>query len=151
MAAVAADLPIRGLLQRERAARLQNRGDGQGITFVVVLYELVNAVFPDQPAVTSSLQNLQRAVQVVLVDRLIDLGNDASAVASVRALAEEYLAYLASRSQSVAAANREDAMLHAHGTALHRRITAFLERRDRDPQRAPSLSSPPGSPIGSGR
>ena len=99
MAAVAADLTIRGLLQRERAARLQNRGDGQGITFVVVLYELVNAVFPYQPAVTSSLQNLQRAVQVVLVDRLIDLGNDASAVASVRALAEEYLAYLASRSQ----------------------------------------------------
>jgi len=151
MAAVAADIAIRGLLQAERGARLENRDDGQGLTFVGVLYELVNTVFPEQSAANGALRRVQRTVQVVLVDRLIDLANDASAAANVRALAEEYLAYISRKTYSVAVADEKDTTAHAHNMAMHRRVTAFLDRQDREPKRAPKLESPPGSPIGTGR
>lgn len=151
MATVAADLTIRALLHPERAARLENREDGQGVTFVVVLAQLVQTVFPEEPAANSALQRLQRTVQAVLVDRLIDLANQESAAANVRALAEEYLAYLVERSAAVAEVNLEDATVHAHHMAMHRRIKAFLDRRDREPRRTPTLPLPPGSPIGVGR
>lgn len=148
MASIAADMTMAGLLNAERAARLENRGDGQGVSFVTVLYELVRTVFPDKPAPNSELLRLQRAVQVVLVDRLIDLAGNTSAPANVRGLAEEYLDHIAGTSTEGALSDLR-VLPHAHFMALARRISAFLERRDREPARAPKLKSPPGSPIGS--
>jgi hypothetical protein len=151
MAAVAANMTIRGLLNASRAARLQNRDDGQGVTFVTVLRELAKTVFPDQPAASSVLRRLQRTVQTVLVDRLIDLASNASASANVRALAEEFLGHFAQKARVLALANAKDTAASSHHSAMHRRVQSFLQRQDREPKRAPSLESPPGSPIGSGR
>ena len=151
MAAVAADMTIRGLLNPQRAARLQNRGDGQGVTFVNVLYELTVTVFPEVPAENSMLRGLQRTVQAVAVDRLIDLANNPGASANVRALAEEYLAHIATKAAVMGAADANDTAARSHNMAMSRRIKSFLERQDREPKRAPALESPPGSPIGSGR
>lgn len=150
MASIAAEMTMTGLLNAERAARLENRGDGQGVSFVTVLYELVRAVFPEQPAANSELQRLQRAVQVVLVDRLIALANSSQASANVRALTEGYLEHIA-ESCGNAAGTDDDMMSRSHKKAIARRVRAFLERRDREPARAPKLQTPPGSPIGAGR
>ena len=151
MASIAADMTISGLLNPQRASRLENRDDGQGVNFLVVLYELSKTVFPDQPAANSALRRLQRAVQVVLVDRLIELANNSKAASSVRALSEEYLLFFQASTKTLADANIEDAVSHSHNMAIQRRIHAFLERQDREPARAPALKLPPGSPIGSGR
>jgi len=150
MASVAAEMTIAGLLNTQRAARLENRGDGQGMSFVTVLFELISAVFPEQPAANSELLQLQRAVQVVLVDRLLDLAGDKSAPANVRALAEHYLGHLA-QSSLAKAEGSASFLTQSHCMAIARRVNAFLERRDREPARAPKLKSPPGSPIGGGR
>jgi len=150
MASIAADMTLAGLLNAERAARLENRGDGQGVSFVTVLYELVRTVFPEQPAANSELQRIQRAVQVVLVDRLIALADSKSAAANVRALTEGYLEHIA-KSGAALSATGDDFVLLSHHKAIARRINAFLQRRDREPSRAPKLKTPPGSPIGTGR
>jgi len=150
MASIAAEMTIGGLLNVERAARLENRGDGQGMSFVTVLYELVRAVFPESSPASDERLRLQRAVQVVLVDQLLALASNGSAPANVRALAEEYLEHLAAR--CLDEADKSDSVsLKSHCKAIARRVTAFLERRDRAPDRAPKLSAPPGSPIGAGR
>ncbi|MGK0153552.1 MAG: hypothetical protein ACI9SE_000498 [Neolewinella sp.] len=151
MASVAAEMTIRGLLNPQRAARLQNRDDGQGVTFVTVLYELSNTVFPDQSAANSVLRRLQRTVQAVLVDRLIDLARNTSASAGVRALAEAYLGHSAQKAGMLSSVDIKDVAAHSHHAAMQRRIQSFLQRQDREPKRAPSLASPPGSPIGSDR
>ena len=151
MAAVAANMTIRGLLNPARAARLQNRDDGQGLTFAAVLHDLADTVFPDEPGASSMLRRLERTVQTVLVDRLIDLANNATASANVRALAEEFLGHFSRKSFVLAAADEKDTAASSHYSAMRRRIEAFLQRQDREPKRAPMLESPPGSPIGGGR
>jgi hypothetical protein len=150
MASIAADMTITGLLNVERAARLENRGDGRGVSFVTVLFELIRTVFPEAPAANLELLKLQRAVQVVLVDRLLDLAGNAKAPANVRALAEQYLDHLAESSLATAK-DGASFLTQSHCMAIVRRITAFLERRDRAPKRSPKLETPPGSPIGTGR
>ena len=150
MAAVAAELTIGALLHRERAARLASRGDGQGLTFGDVLGGLEQVVFArgDGPLSWSALE---RAVQDVYVDALIELADDRRAAAGVRALTEYHLQHVGSRAETWSADASYATEQRAHADAIARRVTAFLQRRDRSPGRAPSLEAPPGSPIGGGR
>ncbi|HEB53754.1 MAG TPA: hypothetical protein ENI87_10930, partial [bacterium] len=147
MATVSARLTIDGLLQRERAARLEHRGDGRGLTFDGVLQALVDQVFGGTLA-SRALTSIERAVQDVAVDRAIALAEDARAAAAVRAAAENML----QRVRDIAAAGSADQELPAvdrqHLRALTRRLDAFLQRRDRAPTRVPRHAAPPGSPIG---
>ena len=150
MAAVAAELTISALLHPQRAARLTSRGDGQGLTFGDVLGGLEETVFArgDGPLDWSPLQ---RAVQVVYVDALLDLADQRRAPAAVRALTEYHLEHLAEEARFWRVADRNPVEQRAHATGLWRRITAFLQRQDRAPRRAPPREVPPGSPIGGGR
>lgn len=150
MAAVAAELTISALLHPQRAARLTSRGDGRGLTFGEVLGGLEETVFvrPDGPLAWSAVQ---RAVQVVYVDALLALADNGRAPAAVRAMTEYHLEHLAAEARFWRAASSNPVEQRAHATGLWRRITAFLERRDREPRRAPPREAPPGSPIGGGR
>lgn len=150
MAAIAADLTLSGLLHRERAARLCLRGDGDGLTFEDVLDRIGRRAFGEAVTPAQPYSAEQRVVQSVFVDRLIDLAGDDAAAADVRAVAEGCLQKLADDARHRAAAAVGGWGEVARDNALVRRITAFLERRDREPRRALPLSTPPGSPIGSG-
>jgi hypothetical protein len=150
MAASCAELTIEALLHPRRAARLISRGDGQGLTFSDVLGGLEETVFAsgDGPPVWGALQ---QAVQVAYVDALLELAEDAGAAAAVRAMTEYHLEHLAKEARFWRLSSETSVELRAHATGLWRRITAFLERRDRAPRRAPPREVPPGSPIGGGR
>ncbi len=150
MAASAAELTIGALLHPRRAARLASRGDGPGLGFGDVLGGLEETVFArgDGPLEWGPLQ---RAVQVVYVDALLDLADERRAPAAVRALTEYHLEHLASEARFWRVADSNPVEQRAHATGLWRRITAFLERRDREPRRAPPREVPPGSPIGDGK
>ena len=150
MAAVAAELTVSALLQPQRAARLMSRGDGQGLSFGDVLGGLEQTVFA---RATTPLQwsAAERAVQSVYVDGLIELADNRRAAAGVRAITEYHLQHLGFEAKTRSLEARNPVEQRAHAAALSRRVEAFLERRDREPRRAPPHALPPGSPIGGGR
>jgi hypothetical protein len=147
MAVVCADLTISGLLHPERAARLEHRGDGEGMTFDWVVRQLVDAVFGGVfPADAVVRAGVWRAVQSLCVDRLMDLAANRSAAAAVRDVAEAALARVADIARS------EPARLgYAHAAGLARGIGTFLDDPARQARRLPDAEVPPGSPIGGGR
>ncbi|MCK5942237.1 MAG: zinc-dependent metalloprotease [Planctomycetes bacterium] len=147
MATVCAELTIDALLQPQRAARLELRGDGRGLTFDDVLTGVEDALF-GEPQGVLDWPVVQRAAQNVYVDRLIALADDARAAAGVRALAEQRLEDLAGRANGWRSLGGLPPEQRAHVAAMWRRMHAFLERRDRAPRRTPRLEAPPGSPIG---
>lgn len=130
MAVVCADLTISGLLNPQRAARLEHRGDGHGVTFEHVLAALEEAIF--EPPATPQ----QQALQDLFVDRLMDLASNGTAAAAARSRCDATLARVARRPST---------------RTMSQRIHAFLAAPNRDSRRAPRLTTPPGSPIGSGR
>ena len=143
MATVSADLTIGGLLQPQRAARLLHRGDGGALTFDGVLRRLQAAVFAEDLA--AGRTEIERAVESVMTDRLMDLASDESAAAGVRAAAEVALVDLATRNNPLSASAAE----RNHASSLERRIQTFLNDPERNARRVPELATPPGSPIGS--
>jgi hypothetical protein len=134
-------------LHPERAARLEHRGDGDGMTFDWVVRRLVDAVFGGAvPADAVVAAGVQRAAQSLCVDRLMDLAADRSAAAAVRDVAETALTRIADLARS------DPARLgYAHAAGLARRIRAFAHDPARDARRTPDSDVPPGSPIGGGR
>ena len=146
MASVAAALTVQTLLHPQRAARLLSRGDGRGLGFDDVLSGLRQTVFArgDGPLRWGAVE---RAVQDVYVDALIDLADDGRAAAGVRAMTEHHLHKLAALVEPLDVAGVAIEQ-RAHATALARRIRAFLGRRDRSLRRSPAYETPPGSPIG---
>lgn len=128
MATVCADLTISGLLHPQRAARLEHRDDGAGLTFGDVLDAVSEAAF------TNGEGPIQRAVQAIYVDRLMELADDRRAAAAVRERAELALAQVGGW---VLASQRD-----------RQRVRRFLEDPARGHRRAPAHEAPPGSPIG---
>lgn len=161
MAAISADLTIRALLHPERLARLVARGDGQELTMAELLVELGGEVFaeqavaeqvaPDEVTTDGASVRIVRTVQNVLVDRLIDLVDDARAPAEVRAIAEAHLARLGQLAARRAEQGGSNIMELGHQRGIARRVQAFVRRQDREPRRAPKHDVPPGSPIGTSR
>jgi hypothetical protein len=91
---------------------------------------------------------MQRAVQRVVTDALIDLAGGA-AMSQVRAVATLKLRELHTRAGMLSAARQNDVAVVAHTAALRDDITRFLERpASPAPQRFALPTAPPGAPIG---
>ena len=149
-AAVAADLVVAGLLEPTRCARLldQHRLDPALPGLDEVLAALTSACLRDEP-LTPRLAAVAERLEVVLVDRLVELASRGDAPAPVRARAELALARVAERFGQTAAADGDGHQAtRAH---LARLIEQALERDapPADPRRR-SGAPPPGSPIGDG-
>lgn len=144
-AEVAADMAISGLLEPSRAARCvgQNSRDRAYPSFREVTDGLVKTAFaPSDPNRSRAL--VQRAVQSLLVERLMELAANPNAQFQVRSTASDTLRGLAATLKRTAAT----ADTAAHYRSLIDDIERFLKRPD-SPRRQPAqLPNPPGDPIG---
>ncbi|MBI4540940.1 MAG: zinc-dependent metalloprotease [Gemmatimonadetes bacterium] len=145
-AVAAADLTVSMIFQPERAARLveQHALHGELPGLGEVIDRVLDRAF--QPAAPEGyLAEIGRAVQRLLVDRLMELARDAE-MPQVRAVAAYKLQPLAGRALAAAArANDDD---RAHFALLAADIGRFLERPGEPARARKPLPAPPGSPIG---
>ncbi len=147
-ASIAAEMAIGALLDANRAARLvdfhaQNATNPD-------LHEVIRAIMTatwQQPMPSSAYHTaIQRTVQTVAVNKLVDLAADDSAAQQVRAVANESL-------RALLLELKKNGMIEANALA-HRKFLAeeierFLTRPDATRKRAAPLPTPPGDPIGS--
>jgi len=144
VATIAADGTLLGILQPERAARMveQNALDAAQPGFRNVVDALVRYVWNDRSS-NRYEKSIQRAIQGLLVRRLMDTAAEPKATAEVRAIAEDALRGL-------------EETLHSRSTdpvdGAHRRTTAsdirrFLARPSGPWQPLQPLQVPAGSPI----
>ncbi|MGE3821024.1 MAG: zinc-dependent metalloprotease [Isosphaeraceae bacterium] len=140
-ATVAADLAVSGLLQPQRAARLEDhhsrdpRNPGFSEVVQALLQETWDAPRPDDPR----RRAIAEAVQTVVAQRLTRLAANESATASVRAIATDALERLSARLGSE----------NPHRRAARDEIRRFLDRPDETNRRSTTPAVPPGDPIGS--
>jgi hypothetical protein len=138
------------LLDEERAARLVEQAalDPALPDLAEVLEALRRQVFDQAPA-DRYLAEIQRAVQRVVVDRLIRL-SEAASMPQVRAVVEWELVGLGDLMAEAHedAARREDTGSAAHYRALATDIGRYLDRRVEPAEVPGQLRVPPGSPIG---
>jgi hypothetical protein len=144
-ATTAADLAVSGLLDPARGARLEvfHASDAQNPGFDEVLRGLIGRTWGEPvrtagPAGAGPEEAVRRAVQALVVTRVMDLAANASASPPVRAIARNALRRLAAQ-----LAPRTD----AHGLETRQDIQRFLERPDAPRTRTPPPKIPPGEPI----
>jgi hypothetical protein len=140
-ATVAADLAVSALLQPQRAARLIDfhARDASYPDFAEVLKALVARTWGQKPPADAPKAEVLRAVQSLVVARLMGLASDAGASPRVRDEATAALRALASRLEDA-----ED----AHRRAARDEIRRFLDRPDPVHRRSEPPPTPPGDPIG---
>jgi len=141
-AAAAADMAVQGLLQPERAERLVDfhRRDPRLPGFEEVLDALAKSSFSSGKE-DARRAELRRAVQWVVVRRMIGLSSDPAASAGVRSRVDGALRSL--RHQLETKGTDPDAFLAGE-------IARYLERPLGDPAKLPAPPEPPpGQPIGS--
>ena len=147
-ASIAAEMAIGALLDPSRAARLvdfhaQNPAHPD-------LSEVIREIFVatwKAPASTNGYHSaIQRTVQNVAVNKLIDLAADENAAQQVRAVATESLRALLPELKKIGMIEANDL---AHRKLLAEEIERFLARPDATRKRATPLPTPPGDPIGS--
>jgi hypothetical protein len=145
-ASAAADLTVSMLLQPERAARLveQHAIDPSLPGLDRVVDRLVSTTFAHPAGRDAYQAEVNRAVEAVVIRRLMDLAANAS-MPAVRAIAVARLTGLRS---SFAQSTSADPAEHAMAVLFAREIGRFLERPWADTQRVPVPTAPPGSPIG---
>ncbi len=143
IAVTGADLTISALIQPERIGRLIDfhSRDRSNLGFEEVLDRLIAQVFAPVPSNPRQLGTISRAIQSLLVTRLLELGGNNSASAESRAIVVDRLRKLR-RSLAIPGGNL------AHRQFLIDEIEQFLERPapTRRPLETPEL--PPGDPIG---
>jgi len=141
-ATVAADVTIGFVLQLDRAARMvaQHAVDPTLPGLDEVIDRLAKAVF-DAPAATPYEQEVRRAEERVLVDRIMWLAAG-SPNAQVRAVAAYKLQGLASRQTVTGEAEKAQRLLLAAD------IKRFLERPAESIRPIVAPDAPPGAPIG---
>ncbi|RUL86499.1 DUF5117 domain-containing protein [Tautonia sociabilis] len=146
-ASIAADLAVSGLLRRERAARLidYHSRDESYPDFNEVVGALVDRAWRDGAPASGSVGAIRRAVQSLVVTRLMELADDDEAAPEVRATATEALRGILDR------VDPDDGPDPAPRRAIRDDITRFLERPAPVRSRAEPPPAPPGDPIGSGR
>jgi hypothetical protein len=153
-AATAAGLAVSGLLDPARTGRLVDlaRRDPSLLSLEEALEALVERSFGDRGAgepADPRRGEIRRAVQAVVVDRLIGLASDPSASPAVRARTEAALETLGARLGEAARAGETGASV-AHAAYLAREIDRHLSRDRSDASPLPAAAgAPPGSPIGS--
>jgi uncharacterized protein DUF4953/uncharacterized protein DUF5117 len=143
-AAIAADLALSALLEPSRAARMIefHAENAANPDFKESLDAIVAATWKAPAAQNAYHRAIQRSVQSLTAQRLMDLASNENASPLVRAEAAEALRSL-------------NALLKATvGADAHRRMTQedierFLNRPDAVRQATRPLPSPPGDPIGS--
>ncbi len=141
----AADLVVRLLFHPERAARLvQQRALDPGQPGLELIIDRVIAATFDAPAASPYEAEIGRAVQRVVVDRLMALAASAP-MSQVRAVATQKLLQLADRPVRAGSGSSENRAARALIAADIRRFAG----RPYDPTKVvPAAGLPPGSPIG---
>jgi hypothetical protein len=145
--AIAADVTIGFVLQPDRAARMvaQYAVDQSLPGLGEVIDKLTKATF-DQPTSGTYEAEVRRAIERVLVDRVMWLANS-SPNSQVRAIASFKLQKLAARLRAEVGRTELDQAQH---TLMAADIKRFLERPAADPEKVrPASPAPPGAPIGS--
>ncbi|HEX6185083.1 MAG TPA: zinc-dependent metalloprotease, partial [Pyrinomonadaceae bacterium] len=149
-AVVAADLAVSRLLERNRAARLVqfHALDRANLDFRQVVDALVARTWRVPAPRDGYHAAVGRAVQTLVVTRLMDLAADPDAAPHVRAVATEALRNIKDNETQLTV--RDDAT-GIHFRATREEIERFLARPDAPRRRTPPPPTPPGDPIGAGR
>jgi hypothetical protein len=146
-ATIAADFAVSGLLEQHRAARLIafHARNGTNPDFKEIADALLARTWK-QPLPTNAYHAaIARAVQSLVVMRLMELAADDDAAPQVRAIATEELRGLSAWLTSPASIAVEAATRRA----THDDIERFLARPDATRKQTAPLPVPPGDPIGS--
>ena len=145
-AEILADMTISGLLEPNRAARMINQNSRNKLSphFREVVDALMKATWRAPVSSDVSEAVVQRAVQSLLMMRLMDLAANDRALSQVRSIATESLRSLMTTLKRARAIG---------DTAAHYRATAddigrFLSRPDAPRKQTAPLPTPPGDPIG---
>ena len=147
-AEVAAAMVLSGLIHPERAARLVYQNDtNASLPGLVSVLERIDAQVWDNPRARDAYDaELQRLVQQVWTDVLMETAMDDNAAPAVRARLTKNLHNRRDWLQNNPGVG--DAERSAHRTLIHGQINRYLNRQP-DSDAAPSmLPAPPGSPIG---
>ncbi len=141
-ASTAALITLDQLTDHKRAARLNNqhRVDASLPSFGEVLTILIDDRWPETK--DPELLSIERAVQLLLVDRLADLLANAQAAPQVRADALDALSKIKRRAER---ARVKDPASGAHMKYLAKRVAVIIENPEA--YTAGDLALPPGSPI----
>ena len=145
-AEIAADMTISGLLEPSRAARMvvQNSRNKLSPHFREVVDALMRATWRAPITADANQANIQRAVQSLVVARLMDLAANERAQPQVRSVATESLRSLMTTLKR-SPATGESA---AHFRSTVDDIERFLTRPDAPRKQTAPLATPPGDPIG---
>jgi hypothetical protein len=148
-AVVSADLAVSRLLEPRRAARLIqfHSLDKANPDFRDVVDALVTRTWRSGTPRDEYHAAVERAVQSLVVTRLMDLASDDNASPQVRGVANEYLRTLMEGDTGITV--RDDAH-RIHLRSTREEIERFLARPDAPRKRTPPPPTPPGDPIGSG-
>jgi hypothetical protein len=148
-AVISADLAVSRLLEPRRAARLIqfHSFDKANPDFREVLDALVTRTWRSGAPRDEYHAAVERAVQSLVVTRLMDLAADDNASPQVRGVANEYLRTLMEGDTGITV--RDDAH-RIHLRSTREEIERFLARPDAPRKRTPPPPTPPGDPIGSG-
>ncbi|HXI11160.1 MAG TPA: zinc-dependent metalloprotease [Thermoanaerobaculia bacterium] len=145
VATIPADGTLLGLLQHERAARMieQKALDPSQPGFETVVRDLVDYLWTKRSS-DQYEQSIRRAVQNLLVRRLMDTAAETRASSQVRAIAEQALRSL---EESIGTTRSSDVIDVAHQRTTAADIRRFLARPAGPWQPLRPLDIPAGSPI----
>jgi hypothetical protein len=146
-AEVAATMVFDALTQPHRALRLieQHDANDRQLGFQETLRRVTNVVWRAEAPETPYRAEVQRTVQQVWTDALLDRAGSAEGAPAVHARLERHLRSL---HDWLAAHSGETSEAKAHREAVKASISRFLNR-SRDTAVSPAaVDSPPGSPIG---
>jgi len=146
VAEIAADMAITGLLEPNRAARMisQNARIKRNPHFREVVDALIKTTWKAPTAADVRLAVIQRAVQSLVVTRLMDLAATERAHPQVRSIAADALRSLLATLKRTRGVGDDGP--HYRSTADD--IDRFLTRPDAPRKQTTPLATPPGDPIG---
>ncbi len=145
VATIAADISISALLNPQRAARLEDQAarNPRNPGFNDVVNGLVAKTWKTPQPADAYGAAIQRAVETLLVTRLMDLASNADAAVQVRADATQGLRDIAALTRTAASGRS------AHLAATRDDIDRFLKRPAEPFKKTEPLATPAGEPIGS--
>jgi hypothetical protein len=147
-ASIAADMAISGLLQHQRAARMNafHARDAENPSFAEMLEVIYKAIWSYPIPKAPRHQAIHRVVQYVYIQRLMDLAAHDGADPQVRAEAVYQLRGFASSLETPY--QGYDRATNAHRVTIAEDIKRFMNRPDATFKRVTPLPTPPGDPIG---
>jgi hypothetical protein len=146
-ASTLAQMAIDALLQKDRAARVNQFGSRQKdpLTLAEVFDALASATGMTGPAGDARTERMHRVTRRVLVDRTIQLAADPTAGAGVRAMANfELTSWHAIAVKRAATGSVVD---RAHWSSIAADTWRWLDEKEVPPLTTP-LAPPPGDPFG---